>query len=213
MALKRPAIAIILVLVLVAVSASACLTSTNNSTSAGGNALAAEPTGGSWKPFVLNSSDALRLLPPPSQGSTQFNQDLNELKALQLNRTPKVNESIAYWNNGSVVRWNEIARSLVVKNNTSAPMASRAMRFSVWRSMMHSSLRGTTNIRITDRVPTSLIRAYSLRCRQPPTLHTRLTTPLSRARLQQCSHTCIPTKRRGCPNKRPRMKIPGLRPA
>jgi membrane-associated phospholipid phosphatase len=124
-ALKRPVIAVILVLVLVAVSASACVTSTNNSTSSRGNALAAEPTGGTWKPIVLNSSDALRVLAPPSQGSTQFNQDVNELKALQLNRTAKVNESIAYWNNGSVVRWNEIARSLVVKHNTSAPLASR----------------------------------------------------------------------------------------
>jgi membrane-associated phospholipid phosphatase len=47
------------------------------------------------------------------------------LKALQQNRTPKVNESIAYWNNGSVVRWNEIARGLVVKNNTEPLMASR----------------------------------------------------------------------------------------
>ena len=125
MALKRPAIAVILVLVLVAVSASACVTSTNNSTSSGGIVIAAEPTGGTWKPFVLNSSDALRSLAPPSQGSIQFNQDVNELKALQLNRTAKVNESIDYWNNGSVVRWNEIARSLVVKNGTSAPMASR----------------------------------------------------------------------------------------
>jgi len=87
--------------------------------------LASELTGGTWKPFVLNSSDAIRLIPPPSQGSIQFNQDVNELKALQLNRTAKVNESISYWNNGSVVRWNEIARSLVVKNSTSAPMASR----------------------------------------------------------------------------------------
>ena len=87
--------------------------------------LAAEPTGGSWKPFVLNSSDAIRSTPPPSQGSPQFNQDINELKTLQLNRTSTVNESIAYWNNGSVVTWNEIARSLVVNNSTPAPMASR----------------------------------------------------------------------------------------
>jgi len=110
---------------LVAVSASACVTSTNNSTISGGIVLTAEPTGGTWKPFVLNSSDAIRLIPPPSQGSTQFNQDVNDLKALQLNRTAKVNESIDYWNNGSDVRWNEIARSLVVKNSTSAPIASR----------------------------------------------------------------------------------------
>jgi len=121
---KRVATAVILVMVLVAVSASACVTSTNNSTSSG-STLTAEPTGGTWKPFVLTSSDVLRSNPPPSQGSTQFNQDVNELKALQLNRTAAVNESINYWNNGSVARWNEIARSLVVKNSTSAPMASR----------------------------------------------------------------------------------------
>ncbi|MGZ4951497.1 MAG: phosphatase PAP2 family protein [Halobacteriota archaeon] len=122
---KRVAIALILVMVLVAVSASACVTTTNNSTSSGGIVLAAEPTGGTWKPFVLNSGDALRSIPPPSQGSMRFNQDISELKALQLNRTDKVNESINYWNNGSVVRWNEIARSLVAKNSTSAPLASR----------------------------------------------------------------------------------------
>ena len=125
--LKRPLIAVVLVSVLLAVSASACLTPTNDSSKSAGMALAAEPTGGSWNPFVLNSSDAVRSLPPPSQGSAQYNQDLNELKALQLNRTPNVNESIAYWNNGSVVRWNEVARSLVVKNNTSPLMASREL--------------------------------------------------------------------------------------
>ncbi|MGZ4939402.1 MAG: vanadium-dependent haloperoxidase [Halobacteriota archaeon] len=124
--MKRPLIAVVLVFILLAVSASACLTSTNNSSkSAQGVALAAEPTGGSWKPFVLNSSDAVRSTPPPSQGSAQYNQDLNELKALQLNRTPQINENITYWNNGSVVRWNEIARDLVVKNNTLSPVDSR----------------------------------------------------------------------------------------
>jgi membrane-associated phospholipid phosphatase len=124
--LRRPLIAVVLVSALLAVSTSACLTSTNNnSKSTQGVALAAEPTGGSWKPFVLNSSDAVRSPPPPSQGSTQYNQDRNELEALQLNRTPEVNDSIIFWNNGSVVRWNEIARSLVIKNNTPSPVDSR----------------------------------------------------------------------------------------
>ncbi len=122
---KRGIIALIFISVLVTVSASACLSTTNTPTSSGGIVLAAEPTGGSWKPFVLNVSDAIRIIPPPSQGSSQFNQDVSELKALQQNRTAAVNESIAYWNNGSVVRWNEIARRLVIKNSTSAPMASR----------------------------------------------------------------------------------------
>jgi hypothetical protein len=123
--LKHTLIAIVLVAVLIAVSASGCLTSTNNSTSSGGAVLAAEPTGGSWKTFVLSSSDSLRSLSPPLQGSPQFTQDVNELKALQQNRTATVNESINYWNNGSVVQWNAIARSLVIKSGTSAPMASR----------------------------------------------------------------------------------------
>jgi hypothetical protein len=199
-ALKRPDIAVILVLVLVAVSASACVTSTNNSTSSGGNVLAAESTGGTWKPFVLNSSDALRSLAPPSQGSIQFKQDVNELKALQLNRTAKVNESINYWNNGSVVRWNEIARSLVVKNGTSAPMASRVYALlSVAQS--HLSQRGTTNIRITERAHTTLIQVYSLLFRQLATLHTRLITPLSLEHLRQCSRTSILMKPCGSTNK------------
>ncbi|MFZ0925358.1 MAG: phosphatase PAP2 family protein [Halobacteriota archaeon] len=124
MRLKHALIAIVLVAVLVAVSASGC-TSTNNSTSSGGAVLTAEPTGGSWKTFVLSSSDEIRSLPPPSQGSPQFTQDVNELLALQLNRTAVVNQSIAYWNNGSVVCWNAIARSLIIKYGTSAPMASR----------------------------------------------------------------------------------------
>jgi membrane-associated phospholipid phosphatase len=111
-----------LLAVLAAVGASGCLTVTKNAGSAVG---VAEPTGGSWMTFVLNSSAAIRSPPPPSSKSAQYNQDLNELKALQQNRTAAVNDSIAYWNSGSVVRWNEIARSLVVKSNTPSPVDSR----------------------------------------------------------------------------------------
>jgi hypothetical protein len=125
--LKRAAIAVVLVSVLVAVSASACLTSTNNSTSSGGAVLAAEPTGGSWEPFVLNSSDEIRSLPPPSQGSPQFTNEVNELKALQLNRTAAVNESIDYWNNGSVVHWNAIACGLIQNYSLDELRAARTL--------------------------------------------------------------------------------------
>ncbi|MGZ4943145.1 MAG: vanadium-dependent haloperoxidase [Halobacteriota archaeon] len=125
---------LMLTLAFISVSTSGCLSSTTNNTSSSSGAgsatssivFAPEPTGGNWKPLVLSSSDAIRSLPPPSKGSPQYTQDLNELKALQQNRTAAVNESIAYWNNGSVVRWNEIARSLVIQNSTSPPVASRA---------------------------------------------------------------------------------------
>jgi hypothetical protein len=110
--LKNTLVFIVLFAVLAAVSTSGCLTSTKN---AGSAAVVAEPIGGGWKPFVLNSGAAIRSPAPPSPGSAQYNQDLNELKTLQQNRTAVVNESITYWNSGSVVRWNEIARSLVAK--------------------------------------------------------------------------------------------------
>jgi membrane-associated phospholipid phosphatase len=120
--LKNALAVIVLLAVLAAVSTSGCLTSTKN---AGSAVVVAEPTGGSWKPFVLSSGAAVRSPAPPSRGSAQYNQDLNELKALQQNRTAAVNASITYWNSGSVVRWNEIARSLVAKNNTPSPVDSR----------------------------------------------------------------------------------------
>ncbi|MGZ4904027.1 MAG: phosphatase PAP2 family protein [Halobacteriota archaeon] len=130
-------LALVLIFTLVSVGASACITSTTTNTSSSNAtgsstpststsfAFAPEPNGGSWKPFVLSSGDAIRLVPPPSSGSSQSNEELSELHALQLNRTAQVNQSIAYWNTGATVRWNEIARSLVSKHNTTPPMASR----------------------------------------------------------------------------------------
>jgi hypothetical protein len=149
----------------------------------------------------LNSSDALRSIPPPSQGSIQFNQDVNELKALQLNRTVKGNESIYYWNNGSVVRWNEIARSLVVKNSTSAPMASRVYALlsvaqydalvSAWNNKYTYNRSSPHDIdpSIQPAVQTTSDPAY-------PSDHA-----LSLEHPQQCSRTSIPMKPRGSPNK------------
>ncbi len=55
--------AITIIGMLVTVGASGCLSPTNTSTSSGGITLAAEPSGGSWKPFVLNASDAIRSTP------------------------------------------------------------------------------------------------------------------------------------------------------
>ena len=135
----RSTLAVLLVIALIAVGASGCVTSTNNtstnrsatsvSTVSSANAslaLAKEPTGGSWKPFILRTSSAIRLPPPPSQGSPQCAKELQELHALQASRTPQIAKAIDYWNKGASVRWNEIARALVIKHNTSPPMASRA---------------------------------------------------------------------------------------
>lgn len=82
-----------------------------------------EPTGGQWKTIVLGSGDSIRLVPPPN-ASTQ-NTEIQELLKLQDERTPSIVKTIEFWDVGSSVRWNEIARNLVIKHKTDPPMASR----------------------------------------------------------------------------------------
>ncbi len=82
-----------------------------------------EPTGGKWKTIVLESGDSIRLDPPPT-GSIQ-QAEVQKLLKLQSQRTPKTLKTIEFWDQGASVRWNEIARNLVVKYKTDPPMASR----------------------------------------------------------------------------------------
>jgi membrane-associated phospholipid phosphatase len=51
--------------------------------------------------------------------------EIEELKSLQAGRTPEMVKAFEYWNDGAVVRWNEIARDLVARHKTDPPMASR----------------------------------------------------------------------------------------
>jgi hypothetical protein len=86
----------------------------------------AEPSGGTWQPILLASGDSIRSPPPCSSISPLFADELKELREAQAKRTPDMNETIEYWNNvSSSVRWNEIARDLVIKHKTDPPMASR----------------------------------------------------------------------------------------
>lgn len=102
-----------------------------------------EPTGGSWVPVILNSSDTLRLPAPPSSDSPQTQQELQELHTLQAYRTPQENDTVYYWNSGACVRWNEIARNLVTRYSTSPPMASRV--YALLSVAQYDSLVATWN--------------------------------------------------------------------
>jgi len=85
----------------------------------------AEPAGESWKTIVIPSADAVTIPPPPANNSTATVEELNELHFLQAARTPDDLERIRNWEFGVAVRWNEIARGLVIKYRTPPPMASR----------------------------------------------------------------------------------------
>ncbi|HEX8550875.1 MAG TPA: phosphatase PAP2 family protein [Abditibacteriaceae bacterium] len=97
----------------------------------------AEPSGGNWKPIVLSSADNVASLDSgaASQTGSQTRgaskapavteQERAELRTLQARRTSGATEVARFWNVGASVRWNEIARSLVMKYKTSPPVASR----------------------------------------------------------------------------------------
>ena len=83
-----------------------------------------EPSGGQWSTIL--SGDSVTLDPPPAEGSKLAASEIEELLGLQAKRTPEVIKTIEYWDDGAAVRWNEIARELVIKHKTDPPMASRA---------------------------------------------------------------------------------------
>jgi membrane-associated phospholipid phosphatase len=91
-----------------------------------GKTTSSEPTGGTWRPILLQSVDAIRLPAPPRPGSDEERRERDELLRLQKERTPEQVAAVHFWNEGATVRWNEIARDLVAKHRTSHAQASRA---------------------------------------------------------------------------------------
>ena len=74
-------------------------------------------------PILLPSADA-SLLDPPADPPTAA--ELQEIRDLQAGATDEAMERVSFWTAvPSSVRWNEIARSLVIKYQTDPPMASR----------------------------------------------------------------------------------------
>lgn len=84
-----------------------------------------EPTGGTWRPILLDPAQLIRLPPPPAPGSSEETAELAELVALTRRRDPRAVEIANHWSAGASVRWNEIARELVARHRTQPPLASR----------------------------------------------------------------------------------------
>lgn len=84
-----------------------------------------ETTAGQWKPVLITSVLNYRLQAPPDVSSNQTKAELNELHSLQTSSNDQIISNINYWNNKGIIRWNEIARHLVIKNGVNPPKASR----------------------------------------------------------------------------------------
>lgn len=85
-----------------------------------------EVNGGLWKPVLIPSGSSYILPAPPDKNSLEIRDELKELHSYQTARNQDKLNTILCWNNQGIIRWNEIARHLVIQNNITPPMASRA---------------------------------------------------------------------------------------
>ncbi|HEX3072210.1 MAG TPA: vanadium-dependent haloperoxidase, partial [Ignavibacteriales bacterium] len=84
-----------------------------------------EKNGGKWKTIVLNSPDDIQLSAPAAAGSNEYKAEINEVISLQAGLSDIQLNEINYWNGKGVIRWNEIARDLVIKYKINPPLATR----------------------------------------------------------------------------------------
>lgn len=72
---------------------------------------------GSWKPILLVNPNEISCPSPLAINSSDYLSQLSEIKELQNNLSEADKNQIKYWGAGAVLRWNEIMRELVAKNN------------------------------------------------------------------------------------------------
>lgn len=74
-------------------------------------------TGGSWIPILLNSGDEISIPTPSDINSTEYMQEVMDLKSeiAQMNEADR--KAITYWSQNPIIRWNEIALELIAKYN------------------------------------------------------------------------------------------------
>jgi hypothetical protein len=72
---------------------------------------------GTWRPILLSAPDEFSLDAPVATSNAAFTREINEIKSYQAAITDEQKAIIKYWSAGSVLRWNEIMRTLVTKHN------------------------------------------------------------------------------------------------
>jgi hypothetical protein len=72
---------------------------------------------GTWRPILLSAPDEFSLEAPVATSNAAFTRELNEIKSYQANITDEQKAIIKFWSAGSVLRWNEIMRTLVARHN------------------------------------------------------------------------------------------------
>lgn len=68
-----------------------------------------EESAGTWTPWVIPSSSALRPLAPPAPGSAQAEQELAEIVSMQQARSAATDSAIARWSGIPTASWHALA--------------------------------------------------------------------------------------------------------
>jgi membrane-associated phospholipid phosphatase len=84
-----------------------------------------DPTGGNWKTIAISNSDVVLVPLSAKENDASTKIEIDEIKTKRGSLTASESTAIQYWDSSAVIRWNEIARSLVIKYKTNPPMASR----------------------------------------------------------------------------------------
>ncbi len=79
--------------------------------------VANDDLAGTWRPILLSAPDEFSLDAPVATSNAAFTREINEIKSYQAAITDEQKAIIKYWSAGSVLRWNEIMRTLVAKHN------------------------------------------------------------------------------------------------
>jgi membrane-associated phospholipid phosphatase len=105
-------------------------------------------------PLTMAEDAILRLEDPDPVGSPRQAKEIEELITIQGQRTLEQAAEASSWQESPVVRWNEIARGMVAKYNTSPPVASRL--YALLSVAQHDALVSAVhNQRIHKRPPPS----------------------------------------------------------
>jgi len=72
---------------------------------------------GNWNLILMTNNEQVIIPTPSAIGSPALNQELQDAKSKISNATAAQRESVTYWTNNPLIRWNEIALELSVKYN------------------------------------------------------------------------------------------------
>jgi hypothetical protein len=76
-----------------------------------------DEAGGNWTPILLTNVQDISIPQPLDVNSTEYKNQIEQVKAAMINITPEQTRVAQYWSTNPVLRWNEIARNLAAKYN------------------------------------------------------------------------------------------------